>query len=58
MNLVDGFVTQVQSDPYKLHGRWFLDVEYTSWGVIGTTSLMFDTEREALAVFPGHKFAT
>lgn len=58
MNLVDAYVTQVKSDPYPMHGKWFLEVEYTSWGVIGTTNLMLDSERECLAVFPGHKFLT
>ena len=58
MNLVDGVVTQVKSDPYEMYGKWFLEVEYSSWGTPGTTNLMFDTRREALAVFPGHRFLT
>lgn len=58
MNLIDAYVTQILSDPYQMYGKWFLEVEYTSEGRTGKTNIMFDTEREALAVFPGHKFLT
>ena len=32
MNLVDAFVTKVISGPYEEYGKWWVDVEYISWG--------------------------
>jgi hypothetical protein len=58
MNLIDAYVTQVLSDPYEKYGKWFLEVEYTSWGRPGRTKLMLSSKREALAVFPGYRFQT
>lgn len=37
MNLVDAFVKKVISGPYKEYGKWWIDVEYISWGVPGKT---------------------
>ncbi|CAM6553601.1 TPA: hypothetical protein ACPY6O_003852 [Escherichia coli] len=38
MNLVDAFVTKVISGPYEEYGKWWVDVEYISWGVPGAGS--------------------
>ena len=35
MNLVDAVVTKVISGPYEEYGKWWVDVEYISWGVPG-----------------------
>ena len=42
MNLVDAFVKKVISEPYEEYGKWWIDVEYISWGVPGKTKLMFE----------------
>ncbi|HEB3585648.1 TPA: hypothetical protein RZC63_004089 [Escherichia coli] len=39
MNLVDAFVKKVISEPYEEYGKWWIDVEYISWGVSITDSL-------------------
>ncbi|HBN3435526.1 TPA: hypothetical protein L2G08_004643 [Escherichia coli O25b:H4-ST131] len=44
MNLVDAFVKKVISGPYEEYGKWWIDVEYISWGVPGKTRLMFDSK--------------
>lgn len=48
MNLVDAFVKKVISGPYKEYGKWWIDVEYISWGVPGKTRLMFESKEQAL----------
>lgn len=48
MNLVDAFVKKVISGPYEEYGKWWIDVEYISWGVPGKTRLMFDSKEQAL----------
>ncbi|EOC7827171.1 hypothetical protein ACI8GV_002135, partial [Shigella sonnei] len=52
MNLVDAFVKKVISGPYEEYGKWWIDVEYISWGVPGKTRLMF-VNRPG---FPGEYF--
>lgn len=44
MNLVDAFVKKVISEPYEEYGKWWIDVEYISWGVPGKTRLMFESK--------------
>ncbi|HAX5176430.1 TPA: hypothetical protein OCY64_004960 [Escherichia coli] len=56
MNLVDAFVKKVISGPYEEYGKWWIDVEYISWGVPGKTRLMFDSKEQALEVKEGYKF--
>lgn len=58
MNLVDAFVKKVISGPYKEYGKWWIDVEYISWGVPGKTRLMFESKEQALEVKEGYKFLT
>ncbi len=58
MNLVDAFVKKVISGPYEEYGKWWIDVEYISWGVPGKTRLMFDSKEQALEVKEGYKFLT
>ncbi|EPC1761859.1 hypothetical protein ACRXCO_004915, partial [Escherichia coli] len=57
-NLVDAFVKKVISGPYEEYGKWWIDVEYISWGVPGKTRLMFDSKEQALEVKEGYKFLT
>lgn len=56
MNSVDGFVTKVLSAPYEKYGKWWVKVEYDSWGVTSKTELMFNSKVEALLVDKGYKF--
>ncbi|EOZ9503398.1 hypothetical protein ACQYG3_004794 [Escherichia coli] len=55
MNLVDAFVKKVISGPYEEYGKWWIDVEYISWGVPGKTRLMFESKEQALEVKEGYK---
>ncbi|EFF0751739.1 hypothetical protein CCS86_004343 [Escherichia coli] len=57
-NLVDAFVKKVISEPYEEYGKWWIDVEYISWGVPGKTRLMFESKEQALEVKEGYKFLT
>lgn len=52
------FVKKVISGPYKEYGKWWIDVEYISWGVPGKTRLMFESKEQALEVKEGYKFLT
>ncbi|MDZ9638994.1 hypothetical protein SNC27_24450 [Escherichia coli] len=54
MNLVDAFVKKVISEPYEEYGKWWIDVEYISWGVPGKTRLMFESKEQALEVKEGY----
>ena len=59
MNLIDAVVTEILSVvPYKKYDRWWVDVSYNSYGVPGTTSLMFKTQEEAENVHVGYDFLT
>lgn len=49
---------QVISGPYEEYGKWWIDVEYISWGVPGKTRLMFESKEQALEVKEGYKFLT
>ncbi|KAF0781709.1 hypothetical protein L246_24660, partial [Salmonella enterica subsp. enterica serovar Worthington str. BCH-5715] len=49
---------KVISGPYEEYGKWWIDVEYISWGVPGKTRLMFDSKEQALEVKEGYKFLT
>ncbi|AXC97921.1 hypothetical protein A3066_20520 [Salmonella enterica subsp. enterica serovar Derby] len=40
------------------YGKWWIDVEYISWGVPGKTRLMFESKEQALEVKEGYKFLT
>ena len=56
--VVDAFVKKVISEPYEEYGKWWIDVEYISWGVPGKTRLMFDSKEQALEGKEGYKFLT
>ena len=58
MNLVDAFVTKVISGPYEECGKWWVDVEYISWGVPGKSRLMFDSREQTLEVQKDFRFLT
>jgi hypothetical protein len=60
MNIVDGVVTKVLSDPTYISSFdvkwWQVEVEYNSWGTISNTVLVFPTFEQAYAVVEGYKF--
>jgi len=58
MNLIDAYVTMVTGNPVEKHGKWFVEVEYESYGQISKAELMFDTEEACFAVEPGDHFLT
>lgn len=58
MNLVDAYVTMVTGDPVEKHGKWFVEVEYESYGQISKTELMFESKEACLAVKLGSHFLT
>lgn len=47
MNLIDAYVTELKSRPYKMYDMWFVDVEVTSYGVTSETSAMFSEKKAA-----------
>jgi hypothetical protein len=47
MNLINAYVTKVLGVPYKLYGKWFINVEVIAEGVTSTSSPMFGTQEEA-----------
>ncbi len=56
MNLLDCYVTKILSEPYRMFGHWWVDVEYDGEGRISKTKLMFRTEEAARAAKVGHRF--
>ena len=60
MNLIDGDVTKLLSEPYKESFRdtswWAVDVEYEDDGGTSITKLTFSTEEEANMVDVGYTF--
>lgn len=56
MNVIDMVVIHINSKPYKVGGKWFVDVTGTAYGTESPGSVMFDTEEEALALQVGHVF--
>ena len=58
MNLVDAFVTKVISGPYEEYGKWWVDVEYISWGVPGKSRLKFHSRAQAQEAQEGFRFLT
>jgi hypothetical protein len=55
MNLIDAYVTKVIGVPYKMYGKWFVNVEVDSYGVTSTSSPMFGTQEEAANIKVGSK---
>ncbi|OJS51531.1 hypothetical protein BK406_28370, partial [Escherichia coli] len=43
---------------YEEYGKWWVDVEYISWGVPGKSRLMFDSREQAQEVQEGFRFLT
>lgn len=56
MNLVDASVVKILSEPFEKFGKWWVKVEYASWGANSTTDLMFATKSEAEKVTIGYEF--
>ena len=58
MNLLDGYVVQILSEPYFEYDRWWVIVRYDCYGSISQSTLMFNTKEEADGVFIGYKFVS
>lgn len=56
MNLIDCVVTKVIGEPYEKYNRWWIKVEYDSWGMFCETELFFNTKEEVEKVNIGYKF--
>lgn len=61
MNLLDHYVTEILGRPYRDdygsgNYKWWLPVRAVCEGDTCETTLMFDTEGEALCVKVGYKF--
>jgi hypothetical protein len=56
MNLIDCTVTKVLSEPRFEYGKWWVNVEYDSWGSKSEASVMLNTEEEAKLVGVGYEF--
>lgn len=55
-NMMDGTVLRVIREPWREHGRWWVEVEFTSYGVVETKSLMFNSKEKASNVKAGRVF--
>lgn len=55
MNLIDAYVTKVIGVPYKMYGKWFVNVEVDSHGVTSLSTPMFGTQEEASSIKVGSK---
>lgn len=47
MNLINAYVTKVLGVPYKLYGKWFINVEVIAEGVTSKSSPMSNTQEES-----------
>lgn len=56
MNLLECYVTSIESKPYLLHGKWWVNVKADCYGSEQRHSLMFNTEQEAEKINVGYKF--
>ena len=57
MNFCDAYVTKIIGEPVLKYGKWFLEVEYLSWGLTSEkTELMFSSLEEAQEVEEGFWF--
>lgn len=57
MNLVDCYVTKVLTEPYFKYEKWWVKVEFNSYGFCSYgTNIMFDSLDEANNVKVGYKF--
>lgn len=56
MNLIDRKVTKILGKPYLEYEKWWLEVECIDEGGPGTTTLMFNSEEEALNISVGYIF--
>lgn len=56
MNVLECQVIDVTIPPYSRYGKWFVGVNFTTYGVLGETTIMFNTEEEASLVSTGYIF--
>ena len=56
MNLLEGTVTEVLSEPLFKWNKWWVEVEYNCYGRFSKTELMFSTEEKAKEVKVGFTF--
>lgn len=56
MNTVDCYVTKILGRPYFKYNKWWLSVQYCSYGQTGNTVLMFNRFEDAIKVQEGYKF--
>ena len=56
MNLLEGTVKKVLSEPIFKWNKWWVEVEYNCYGSLSKTELMFSTEEKAKAVKIGFTF--
>lgn len=58
MNLINAVVKSVARPPYRMFGKWWVDVVLEDMGGEFRSVLMFDARQEAYAVFPGYQCLT
>ena len=56
MNLINCFVTEIIVEPKEKYSKWCVEVEYVAEGVVGYTTLLFDTLEQAKEVNDTYKF--
>lgn len=56
MNLLECTVVEVYGQPYKLYGKYFVNVKSECYGNLFDSKIMLDTLSEALIVKKGYKY--
>lgn len=57
MNTINAYVTKIIDDKPKFkYGKFWLTVEFDSYGTIGQCDLMFSTREEAKKIKIGYEF--
>jgi len=56
MNICDAVVTEIKASPYKAYDKWWVKVEYDSWGAFGESAIMCNTYEEAAKIDVGYEF--
>lgn len=56
MNLLDCYVTLIVGEPYFAYGKWWVEVEYESWGSKSKSTIMFSCKEDAEGVKIGNHF--
>jgi hypothetical protein len=55
MNIITAIILKILSNPYFSYNKWWVDVEYDSYGAKGNTKLIFNSKDEANSLEVGQE---